>query len=341
MKLRPSEIAAFEKERAVYRELIAHIHRDPRPVIHSGLQLVCIGNAGGADNLVHGRPSGGMLLQYAGRTMLIDPGANSIAYLVSLGINPYRITDVLASHTHNDHVGDLSSAVAAATNLGLDDSSDSHIVVCPPLIDYRTSSSTRFGFTLPAYAWRANVTALYWRDVEVERLDGTTLRSRTTITVGDGLKVSAAEGRHGQVMVTGFVVDTPAGRIGYTSDTEYFEGLAHWYRGVDVLWMNMNTLALDSADDIVPESGNSGFAEPVHNHLGYVGVCELIERVRPSTALVSHMGAQLLDQPEAIEGMLRERFSDRNTSIHCPRNGDAFHFEGALARPPGRRRFTL
>jgi len=340
MKLLPSEIAAFEKERAAYRKLIAQIRRDHHPVVHSGLQLVCIGNAGGADNLVHGRPSGGMLLQYAGRSMLIDPGANSIAYLVSLGINPYRITDVLASHAHNDHVGDLSSAVAAATNLGLDESSDSHIVVCPPLIDYRTSSSTKFGFTLPAYAWRANVTALYWRDVEVERLDGATLRSRTAVTVGDGLKVSAAEGRHGQVMVTGFVIDTPVGRIGYTSDTEYFEGLAHWYREVDILWMNMNTLGLDNADDVGSGHESTGFAEPVHNHLGYVGVCKMIDRVRPSTAVVSHMGAQLLDQPEDIEGMLRKRFNEQNTSIHCPRNGDVFHYEGELTHLPNTRRFT-
>lgn len=331
MELRARELAQMARERAVYAELMQDIRRPKRARLTPGLEIVCIGNAGGADNVVHGRPSGGLLLRYDGRTVVIDPGDNSLAFLAGLGFDAYDITDVLVSHAHNDHVGDLASAISAATNLALG-RSDSHIVVCPSLADYNAGSSTKFGFTLPAYAWKADVQPLYWQDLEVTRFDGVPVRSRCSMRISKNIKVSAAEAQHDHIMVTGFVIDTPLGRLGYTGDTQYFPGLAAWYAGCDVLWMNMNTLALDAIGDT--QAAVADRAAPVHNHLGYVGVCSLIEEVRPRTAIVSHFGAQLLDQRHAIEAMLRDRFAGSGTAIYCPGNGDSFTFEASLSQAP-------
>lgn len=338
MKLSPQELSQFARERDDYCALLRQIRRPRQESGRATLDITCIGNTGGAHNVVHGRPAGGFLLRHAGRTIVVDPGDNSVAYLASLGFNPYDITDVAASHAHNDHVGDLSLAISAALKLGFEEGGDSHFLVCPSLVDYGTPAATKLGFTVPVYAWKGQVAALYYRDVQVARFDGETIAAVASVRLNDAVNVSAAQAKHGQVMVTGFVFDTPIGRLGYTSDTEYFAGLAAWYEGAEVLWMNMNTLALDAIDDT--HRSNAHISAPVHQHLGYVGVCNLIAEVRPKTAIVSHLGAQLLAQREAIEAMLRERFRDSGISVYCPDNGDSFSFAGTLAQPPEVGRFT-
>lgn len=319
-------------ERDEYRRLVRSVVCTSRRNDIAGVELSCIGNAAGADNMVRSRPSGGMLLRSAGRALIVDPGSNSLSCLASLGIDPYSITDVLASHAHDDHVGNLSAAVSAALKLGLSDAPDCHVIVCPALIDYSCAHATRSGFTLPAFAWRGQVHALYWEDVEVERFDGVRIRSQRQVRVGDEITVTATPARHGPIRATGFVIDTPLGRLGYTADTEYFAGLADAYRGSDVLWVNLNTLDLHSQADL--GQARPGGPEPVHGHLGYRGVCQLLEEVRPKTAVVSHFGAQLTPRREAIERLLRDRFSASGMAIHCPANGDRLSFSHGLSMPP-------
>ena len=337
MDLSSLELEQFEREHDDYQRILETIRRAPRQFHPDELELVCIGNTGGAANVVHGRPSGGFLLRHRRRTLIVDPGDNTIAFLVSLGFNPYEITDVLASHAHNDHVGDLSLAVSAAINLGLSVNCDSRIVVSPSLIDYTNPAATRLGFTLPAYSWEAHVRSLYHRELQTERFDGEVITSVPDMFLGDDIRVLASEARHGQVLVTGFVIETALGRLGYTSDTEYFEGLSDWFRGVDVLWMNMNTLSLNSLSAVngLPD----GPLHPTHNHLGYVGACLLIDELRPKTAVISHFGAQIVGQRDRIEAMLRTRFAGSGVAIHCAENADSYAFRKTLSEPPLRREF--
>lgn len=338
MKLTEQELIQLARERADYSALVQHVRRGARTESIAGFELTCIGNAGGADNTVHGRPAGGLLFRGAGKAIAIDPGQNSLALLAALGFNAHDLTDVLASHPHNDHVGDLAAAVSAATGLGLSEPDSCNIVVCPSLVDYASGASTRFGFTLPAFAWRASVHALFCEPVVVTRFDGRPVHSETAVSIGAGITVSAARGVHGDVTVTGFVIDTTAGRLGYTSDTEWFPALGDLYRGASVLWMNMNTLGLDSMQDVSATS-TSHVADPVHNHLGYVGVCRLIEAVRPRTAVVSHLGAQLLDRRHEVQSLLHARFATEGITIVCPENGDSLFFERRFEDPPQCRRF--
>lgn len=330
IKLSARELEQLTRERTVYAELLARIERRSAPAPRAGLELTCFANAGGSDSTVRGHPTGGFLLRYGAHTLLVDPGENSLARLASLGIDAYQVTDVLASHSHNDHVGDLSSAVSAALGLGLDDR-DCNLVVCPSLADYASPSSTKLGFTLPAFAWKARVRVLYWKPVETLRFDGQRVQSVSEVRFDEDFRVRAAPARHAHVQVVGFVFELPMGRLGYTSDTEYFPALAEAHAGCDVLWINMSTLGLDTF-----KGGRDGGASsrPVRNHLGYVGVCELIDRVRPRTAIVTHLGSHLIEQSREIEEMLRERFSSLGVSVHCPVSGDRFWFEEELAGAP-------
>lgn len=337
MELTSKERELFERERSDYATLLKAVRKPARRVAPLGLELICIGNTGGAASVTRGNPTGGFLLRYAGRTLIVDPGANSISNLVRRGFNPFEITDVLASHAHNDHVGDLSLAVSAAINLGVTHETDSRIIVSPSLIEYSNSDMTKFGFTLPAYAWRAQVEMLFFESRQATRFDGEAIQSLSATDIPGGIRVTATEARHAGTPATGYLIETGMGKIGYTGDTEYFDGLQGWFQGVDVLWMNMNTLSLDAM--IPAHLPICDEPRPTHNHLGYVGACGLIDRVRPKMAVVTHFGAQLVDRRGEIQAALRARFAPLGVDVHCPENMHCLDFRGSLSQAPVPRYF--
>ena len=332
MKLSNNERKLFELERKEYKTLLDDISR-PRKIDRKGLTITCIGNSGGRDSILHGHPSGGMMIHFGGRCIVVDPGENCLSYLNESGFDPYQITDVIASHSHNDHVGDLTSIISSALQLNLVPNEDTNILVSPSLIDYENADNTRYGFTLPTYAWEGNVRMLYWQDTQVTRYDGEMVQSQKTASIGEDIKIISVEGRHSKLPVSGYVFNTPLGKLAYTGDTEFFPELAELYKGSDVLWMNLNTLGLDSSidtDTYVAEE-----ASCVKNHLGYVGVCKLIEMVQPKTAIISHFGSQLLPKVGEIQTLLQKRFDKEAINIFCVLTGDEICFEESLDEDPG------
>jgi len=330
MEIYDNERALFEKEREDYRELISGIKKQ-HLVENNNLTMTCIGNAGGSDAILHGQPSGGFLLAYDGRVIIVDPGENSVSFLHESGFDPYNITDVAASHAHNDHIGDLASAISAALKLNIDKNADPHFFVCPSIVDYTNADVTQYGFTLPAYAWNGNVNILSVDEVTINRFDGEQITSTKTVKLTKNIEVQATRGKHAEMMVSGFIFSTPIGKVSYTSDTEYFPELAEQYQGTEVLWMNMNSLGLDSFSDIGPTPQKF---MPIHNHLGYVGVCNLIEAVKPRVAIVSHFGAQLLGRVDEIQSLFQKRFGETDTQVYCVHTGDEFCFNNTLSELP-------
>ena len=331
MKLSTREQKLFELERKDYQRILDNVSKS-RISNRKNLTITCIGNAAGSDSIIHGKPSGGMLIRFKDRSIIVDPGENSLSFLTRSGFDPYQITDVVASHSHNDHIGDLTSIISSALQLNLISNRDTNILVSPSLVDYENSQATRFGFTLPIYAWEGNVRVLYWQDTQIHRYDGEMIQSVKTASIGENIKITSIEGRHSKMPVSGYIFATPFGKLAYTSDTKYFPELVEHYKDVDVLWMNINTLGLESMndrDDHVPEQVSS-----VHNHLGYVGVCQLIEAVKPKTAIVSHFGSQLLSKTDEIQNMLRERFSEQDVNIFCTHTGDEFSFDQSFEQKP-------
>lgn len=332
MRLSEREIDAMAAERERYGELTANIAALRKGWHGPGLELISVGAAAGAHNVVQGLPSGGFLLRCNGRSLIVDPGANSLAFLGRCGIDPYEITDVAATHAHNDHVGDLSLAVSAALSVGFGGLPDSGIVLCPALVDYGSQQATRHGFTLPAFGLSSHVTALSLSYRTKAALDGRTVQAAASVTLAGGITIRATPAEHGDIEAVGFVVDTSRGRIGYSGDTGYFAGLERHFEGVSVLWLNINTLGLRGIRDTGPGSRVADTLVP--NHLGYEGVCRLIEAVRPGTAIISHFGAQIRDSAPAIEGLLRQRFARLPIAIHTADSGTVFRFAATLDTTP-------
>ena len=322
------ERALFRQERTAYHELAARIAAARKGFEGIGAEILCIGEGAGSHSVTSGIPSGGFLLRVAGRSIIVDPGAHSIAFLERCGIDPYEITDVAATHAHNDHVGNLTLAVSAAQLLGLSGRHDAHIVICPSLADYVHVESTRYGFMLPSFAFDQRVTALSTLERTVSLPNGIEMKAVPKTDLPGNITVGATPTRHGPIEGVGFVFDTPLGRIGYTGDTEYFSELEECFAGCDLLWLNINTLGLHGMADTSADQSPS--EEPTKNHLGYFGCCRLIEAIRPANAVISHFGAQLLDMKDQIEAAFRERFANTGIDVRIARRGQVLRFPSTL-----------
>jgi ribonuclease BN (tRNA processing enzyme) len=332
VRLSETELDAIATERDSYRNLAADITAAPKGWRGDGVELICIGAAAGAHNVAQGLPSGGFLLRCKGRSLIVDPGANSISFLKRCGINPYELTDIAATHAHNDHVGDLSLAVSAALSVGFGGAPDASIIVCPALVDYVAKRATQHGFTLPAYAFSRHVVAVGPFERAAQRLDGATVEVVRSAALSGGISITATPTQHGTIEGVGFVIETPFGQLGYTGDTGYFPELDRHFAGVSVLWLNINTLGLQQIQDTGETTQDP--VEPVCNHLGYIGVCRLIEAIRPRVAIISHFGAQILAARGRIEALLRARFQESPTTIHIAHTGDVFRFPSTLDAAP-------
>ena len=84
--------------------------------------------------------------------------------------------------------------------------------------------------------------------------------------------------RHGGSDGFGFVLWMDGQRIGYTSDTEYFEGMPAHYRDCDVLIANN----LKAREDGIP------------GHLYSGATARLLREAKPKLALLSHIGMDLI-----------------------------------------------
>ncbi|NTV23214.1 MAG: hypothetical protein HGA85_02455 [Nanoarchaeota archaeon] len=317
-------------EVADYTRLLESIKKPEAPASVAGIELLCTGNASGVDNMINAVPTGGFRLSSGDRHIQIDPGQGTLRMLSTLHINPYTTTDVFCTHAHDDHSGELVAMVSAALNLNLADSRP-HILVNPTLASYTDPMSMSYGFSLPSVAWQnGKVSILYPEDMKVERFDGKMIDTVKSVDIGDGITVSPTYCQHNSPKAIGFLIDTPYGRIGYTGDSQHFDGFAEQFIGCDVLWMNLNTLGLSSSSG----NGETLRLGAVKNHLGYAGACNLIDTVKPKTAIVSHFGSQLMTRIIEIESALRERYSAQDTEVHCTVNGRVYAFPESLANGP-------
>jgi phosphoribosyl 1,2-cyclic phosphodiesterase len=84
--------------------------------------------------------------------------------------------------------------------------------------------------------------------------------------------------RHDDETGVGFVLGMGGARIGYTSDTEYFDGIAEQYLGCDVLILNL----LKKAHDGIP------------GHMATDDAEKILRIAKPKLAIITHMGLSLL-----------------------------------------------
>jgi len=235
----------------------------------SNFQIIFLGTGGGRFvTITQKRRTAGIRIIGKGLNLHLDPGPGALVHSINEGLNPQKLNAVFVSHCHPDHYTDAEV-----------------------LIEAMTRGMTRKNGVLAAAksalngsdACEASISKYHQRMVK-ERVEAT---PNVKFRVG-GVGVLVTEARHTDPDAVGFRFETEFGDFAYTSDTEYYEGIAKYYRGVRLL-----TLC------VMRPSG-----KPWKGHMSTDDAIRIIEETRPEQAVLTHLGMSMLLQGPAKEAKL-------------------------------------
>jgi len=224
------------------------------------VELVFLGTGGGRfATITQKRRTGGIRFLSKGLNMHLDPGPGALIYSLEKGLDPTKIMAVLVSHSHPDHYTNAEILIEAMTRGML---KKRGIVAAPRSVLFGNESC---GPSISKYHQQMPKKVIEVKPGVVFNVDDT--------------KVVATEARHSDPDAVGFRFETPdVGDIGYTSDTEYFEGVGKAYEGVRLLVLC-----------VMRPSGS-----PWKGHMTPEDAIEIIKKTRPEMAVATHFGMKMI-----------------------------------------------
>ncbi|UCC58412.1 MAG: MBL fold metallo-hydrolase [Candidatus Bathyarchaeum sp.] len=236
------------------------------------IELVFLGTGGGRfATITQKRRTGGIRILSKTLNLHMDPGPGALIYSLEADLNPQNIRAVLVSHRHPDHYTNAEVLIEAMTRGML---KKRGIVAAPPNI---LSGNMETGPAISTYHQRMT------REV-IEVKPGVNFR------VGNS-NVVATETRHTDPEAVGFRFDIPeVGAIGYTADTEYFEGIEEGYRGVRLLLICVMR----------------PLGSPWKGHMTPRDAAKIVEEIEPELVVATHFGMKMLYSGPAREVKLIE-----------------------------------
>jgi len=236
------------------------------------LDIMFLGTGGGRfATITQKRRTAGIRILGEKLNLHLDPGPGALVYSVASGLSPEKINALLVSHCHPDHYTDAEVFIEAMTRgmtrkRGLLAASHSVLYgneVCGPSI-------SKYHQQMP--------------EKVIEAKPGVKFQ------VGN-LNVAVTEARHSDPDTVGFRFETEdVGDIAYTSDTEYFEGIVKYYKGVRLLILCVMRPA----------------GKPWKGHMTTEDAIKIIEEAKPENVIITHFGMQMIFKEPRNEARLIE-----------------------------------
>ena len=206
----------------------------------------------------------------------MDPGPGALVYSLNLHLNQLGLGAVLVSHSHLDHYGDAEVMIEAMTRGG---TRKQGFLIGPRSV---LQGNEDYGAAISSYH-KGIVEATY------EAKIGETFRVR-------GMTITPTKASHGDPDTVGFRFAFPGiGEIGYTSDTEYFNGISDYYKGVKLLILCV----------LRPRG------LPWKGHISTDEAAKIVEEVKPEAAVITHFGMRMIFANPSKEA----RFVEKKTGI--------------------------
>ncbi len=236
------------------------------------LELVFLGTGGGRfATITQKRRTGGIRFLSKSLNLHMDPGPGALIYSLEAGLSPQELRAVLVSHRHPDHYTNAEVLIEAMTGGML---KKRGIVAAPPNI---LSGNMETGPVISTYHQR-----MTGEVIEVK--PGVNFRVSDT-------NVVATETRHTDPEAVGFRFEIPeVGAIGYTADTQYFEGIEEGYRGVRLLIICVMR----------------PLGSPWKGHMTPRDAAKIVEEIKPEFVVATHFGMKMLYSEPAHEVKLIE-----------------------------------
>lgn len=181
------------------------------------MELYFLGTGGGRfATITQKRRTGGIRIISNTANMHIDPGPGALVYSLEKGLDPGKLSAILISHCHPDHYTDGEILIEAMTGGAFKNRGS---LICSPSV---TSGNQKCGPAISRYhkSLLKNITELRPKEKSIV----------------DDVTVEAVKAVHYDPDTIGFKLFFPEGKkIGYTSDTEYYEGIGDCYKALDLL----------------------------------------------------------------------------------------------------------
>jgi phosphoribosyl 1,2-cyclic phosphodiesterase len=224
------------------------------------VEVVFLGTGGGRfTTITQKRRTGGIRILSNRLNLHVDPGPGALIYSLEAGLNPQKIRAVLVSHRHPDHCTNAEILVEAMTRGML---KKRGLIAAPPNI---LTGNKETGPAISTYHQQM-----------IQRV--IVVKPGVNFCVGK-TKVVATQARHTDPEAVGFRFEIPeVGAIGYTADTEYFEGIEEEYRGVRILIVSVMR----------------PLGSPWTGHMTPKEATKLVDAVKPEMAVATHFGMKML-----------------------------------------------
>jgi phosphoribosyl 1,2-cyclic phosphodiesterase len=223
-------------------------------------EVVFLGTGGGRfATITQRRRTGGIRILTDSLNLHLDPGPGALIYSLQAGLNPQKIRAILVSHRHPDHYTNAEILVEAMTQGML---KKRGIIAAPPNV---LNGDEEAGPVISRYHQRMIAEA-----IEV--------KPGVNFKVED-MSIVATKAKHSDSEAVGYRLEIPeVGGIGYTADTEYFEGIEEGYRGVRLLIIC-----------VMRPVGS-----PWTGHMTPIDAAKIVEAIKPELVVATHFGVKML-----------------------------------------------
>ena len=208
---------------------------------------------------------------HSGVKVHLDPGPGALLLTHQHGLDPLELDCIISTHCHPDHYCDAEVLIEAMTQ---------HMTRRRGVLIGSESvlkGVKKFGPAISQYHQGRVAEVICFTPGSIREL-------------GD-LKLEATPAQHGDPTTFGLKFHTSHGIIGYTNDTQYFEGLARHFKGARVLFANVTR----------------PLTMRIPWHLCSDDLIELLKRVKPELTVLVHMGMLFLQhRPEKEAARIKE-----------------------------------
>ncbi|MBQ8017143.1 MAG: MBL fold metallo-hydrolase [Methanobrevibacter sp.] len=230
------------------------------------MKITFLGSGGGRFSAIsQRRMTGGFRIDnLGGKNYHIDPGPGALIRTYQFGFDPRNLSGVFVSHAHTDHYNDAEILIEAMTR-GMTKSLGT-IVGSESVLD----GYDKWGPAISKYH-QSKPDKIILKPGEVQQLNNTKIKGTAT--------------SHGDPTGVGFQIDYRGFKLSYTADTAYFDGLADYHKGADILIAS------------VLRPGNRS----INGHMCSKNFIDLINEVKPQVAVMTHLGLKMISSNPVTE----------------------------------------
>ncbi len=226
------------------------------------MKITFLGTCGGRISMIKQlRQSGGFRIDSKSAKIHIDPGPGALVHSIKNNLNPEELDVVIVTHFHIDHCNDAGVLIEAMSDYGRQKMG---IFIASKYSIYGSSDDDR---SISKY--HISKAKLVYCAEKEEKKVFKTKNGEFTLEI--------IKTKHDEPTSFGFKLFLDGKIIGYTSDTEYFEGICEKFSGCDILIIN----CLRPTDVGIPD------------HLKVSDAIKIIQVAKPKKVILTHLGPEM------------------------------------------------